>query len=170
MASRRPRKSVYSGKTQSLQGAFESSRCVCAVPALGRITEMLWNKCCCCSRPVLCCFAWDLGGRGGSVFCRGGRRRSCGVVGKFEFQIPVHLKFKKQKQQNDKTKLLFLIFFLLNLLAALAFQGRTLRGHCCLLDPLYGTVILMSLFSNHLYTKSFHEWLPYNFSTLIVNG
>lgn len=55
-----------------------------------------------------------------------------------------------------------------HLLAALAFQGRTWRAH--LPDSLYGTVILMSHFSNHLYTKSFHEWLPYNFSTLIVNG
>lgn len=141
--------------------------CLCGTSSWQSNREMLWNKGCCCSCPVLCCFMWDLGGRGGSVFFWGGRRRS-GVVGKFEFQISVHLKFKKQ--QNKQKTLLFLIFFLLNLLAALAFQGRTLRGHCCLPDSLYGTVILMSLFSNHLYTKSFHEWLPYNFSTLIVNG
>lgn len=25
---------------------------------------MLWNKCSCCSLPVLCCLAWDFGGRG----------------------------------------------------------------------------------------------------------
>lgn len=91
-----------------------------------------------------------------------GRRSGCVVVGKFEFQIPVHFRLLLKKNHFS------LIF--LHLLAALAFQGRTWRGHCCLPDSLYGTVILMSLLSNHLYTKSFHEWLPYNFSTLIVNG
>lgn len=126
MASRRPRKSVYSGKIQSLQGAFESSRCECAVPALGRITEMLWNKCCCCSRPVLCCFTWDLAGRGGSVFCWGGRRRSCGVVGKFEFQIPVHLKFKKQKQNKKQrqNKTFISDFLFIKSLSSLGFPGK----------------------------------------------
>lgn len=85
------------------------------------------------------------------------------MVGKFEFWIPVQFRLLLKKKKNH-----FSLIFL-HLLAALA-KGRTWRGHCCLPDSLYGTVILMSLFSNHLYTKSFHEWLPYNFSTLIVNG
>lgn len=77
-----------------------------------------------------------------------------------EFQIPVHLKLLLKINL-----FFFLTVLLLHLLAALVFQGKTLRGHCCLPDSMYGTVILMSLFPNHLYTKSFHEWLPYDFST-----
>lgn len=87
------------------------------------------------------------------MFFWGGRRSGCVVVGKFEFWIPVQFRLLLKKKKNH-----FSLIFL-HLLAALA-KGRTWRGHCCLPDSLYGTVILMSLFSNHLYTKSFHEWLP----------
>lgn len=55
-----------------------------------------------------------------------------------KFQIPVHIKLL--------LKILFLSSLFLYLLAALAFQGKTLCGHCCLPDSMYGTVILMSFF------------------------
>lgn len=58
-----------------------------------------------------------------------------------EFQIPVRLK------RLLKINLFFRTVLSLRLLVALAFQGKTMCGHCCLPDSMYGTVILMCLFS-----------------------
>lgn len=73
-----------------------------------------------------------------------------------EFQIPVHLDLLLKIKE---IYFFFLTVLLLHLLAALAFQGKTLRGHFCLPASHVWNCNFVS-FPNHLYTKSFHEWLP----------
>lgn len=95
----------------------------------------------------------------------GGRgRNGCSTVGKYMMNFRFLFASFKNKV------FLFSYCPFITSLSSPGFLGKTLLGHSCLSDSMYGTVILMSLFQNHLYTKSFHEWLPYNFSTLIVNG
>lgn len=122
MASRRPRNTVYLGKVQSLQGAFESSRCVCAVPALGRVTE----RCCgikAAAAPVLFCAALCGTWEGEEEVCSFGVGGG-GVVWwgslSFRFLFTSNLK-------NNKTNNPFISNFLfIKSLSSLGFPGKNI--------------------------------------------
>lgn len=163
MLSKRPRKTavLIQELVQSLQETFDSSRCVCVISALCRTREMLWGKCCCCSLPGLGrrggqCLCVLLGVKGGRVVVRWGESLWC--ISDSSWWISDSCS-PRSSFKNKRNIFFFLTVLLLHLLAALAFQGKTLRGHFCLPASHVWNCNFVS-FPNHLYTKSFHEWLP----------
>lgn len=152
MLSKRPRKTtvLIQEVVQSLQGAFNSSRCVCVVSALCRIREMLWGKCCCCSLPDLC---WDLGRRGQCLCVL------LGVEGEGVFARWWEILWWTSDSSwwisdscspwssfKNKTNIFFSYCPFITSLSSLGFPGKNIAWSFLFTWLIYGTVIL-SLFS-----------------------
>lgn len=155
---------------QSLQGAFDSSRCVHVVSADCR--KKRWCGINVTPAPFpFCAGTWDKENESVLVFFWGWKEKEWLQYGRkvydeyqilyHKFQIPVHI------------RLLFKIFFFLTVLislSSLGFPGKKVVWSLLFTWLHVWNCNFNVFFPNHLYTKSFHEWLPYNFSTLIVNG
>lgn len=68
------------------------------------------------------------------------------MAGKFMMNIRFFITNFRFLFTSDFFLKYFFSLLFLYLLAALAFQGKKLCGHCCLPDSMYETVILMSFF------------------------